>query len=75
MGEFLPVTQEPILHVDCIPDDGYPLRILKAYRENCNIHWQSDNNTSQIVCNMMNKHCQQRAIILDKAIAILQGTE
>ena len=53
------------LHVDATPDDGYPLRILRAYRENCDIMWSdnfwSDTNAAQ----------RKRAEILDRAIALL----
>lgn len=69
----LKVTKEPILHVDCTPDDKYPLRILEAYRENCNVCWQADGQIDNKICDIMNAHCEQRAVILDKAIAILKG--
>jgi len=65
------VTQEPIMHVDCTPDDEYPLRILRAYRENCNVRWASDLDNPLMVA--MNEACQKRAVILDKAISILQA--
>jgi len=64
--------KEPILHVDYTPDDKYPLRILQAYRENCNVCWQADSQIDSKICDIMNAHCEQRAAILDKAIAILE---
>lgn len=64
--------QEPILHVDSTPDNEYPLRILRAYRENCNVRWQADGKIDSKIYDVMNEHCEQRAIILDRAIAILE---
>ena len=61
------VTQEPLVHVDNTPDDGYPLRILRAHRENCNCKWASDKDNPLI--NIMNEDCDKRAKILDKAIS------
>lgn len=71
------VTQEPIIHVDSTPDDEYPLRILCAYRENCNVRWSVNGKNDggfidDKLCNIMNKHCEQRAEILDKAIMVLE---
>ncbi len=63
-------TQEPIIHVDATPDEDYPLRILRAYRKNCNRKWVADPPSALI--DMMNEHCDKRAVILDKAIACLK---
>lgn len=65
-----PITQEPIIYVNATPDNGYPLRILKAYRENCNCKWIVDPPSD--LYDMMNGMCDKRAIILDKAIKILE---
>lgn len=73
MSKFPLVTQESILHVDSIPDNGYPLRILQAYRENCNVRWEVNGEIDSKICDTMNECCKQRAIILDKAIVILKG--
>jgi hypothetical protein len=64
------ITQEPIQHVDATPDEEYPLRILKAYRQNCDARWVS--TEPNVLIDMMNKHCERRAEILDKAIAVLE---
>lgn len=64
------ISQQPIIHVDATPDENYPLRILRAYRENCNCEWVSD--TDNPLIDQMNKHCRQRAVILDAAIAVLE---
>ncbi len=63
-------TQEPIIHVDAAIDEDYPLRILRAYRENCNCKWVADPPSALI--DMMNADCDKRAVILDKAIACLE---
>lgn len=65
------LTQEPIKFVDATPNNKYPLRILKAYRENCNCKWASTNEPNELL-NLMNDDCNRRAEILDKAIVILE---
>jgi hypothetical protein len=69
------VTQEPLIHVDCTPDEGYPLRILRAHRENCNCRWQIQglDEAAHILYARMNGDCARRAEILDAAIAHLEG--
>ena len=72
------LTQEPIIHVDATPDDDYPLRILKAYRENCNVRWSDTpdgGDSSKWLFKQMNKDCEKRAEILDRAIVILKEGE
>jgi len=64
------LTQETILYVDSTPNNEYPLRILKAYRENCNSKWSG--NSDNPIFEIMNKHQDQRAKILDKTIEILE---
>lgn len=68
-------TQEAILHIDSTPDKDYPLRILRAYRENCNVKWSSSAGEEKTTTNplliKMNQDCDERARILDKAIKIL----
>jgi hypothetical protein len=76
MNNDLPkTTQEFITFIDSTPDKEYPLRILKAYRENCNCKW-CDSSTEEVISNpllqLMNKHCDQRAKILDEAIMLLE---
>lgn len=73
------LSQEPIINVDATPDDNYPLRILKAYRENCNIFWSDSaysdgklHEPKSLLCQIMNENARQRAVILDKAIKILE---
>lgn len=71
--ELPPTTQQPIVHVDVTPDEGLPLRILMAYRENCNVRWEAHglDEASSRIYDMMNADCEHRAEILDRAIAIL----
>ena len=64
------VTQEVIQGIDAIPDKEYPLRILKAYRENCNCKWVSGYLDSLLAA--MNADCDKRAKILDDAIGVLE---
>ena len=71
------VIQQPILYVDGTPDEGYVLRILLAYRENCNCRWVSTIDETEEaespLLKLMNEHCEQRARLLNRAIAILEG--
>lgn len=65
------LTQQPILHVDGTPNEGYPLRILEAYRQRCDCRWAEnagDDKVTNPLLIMMNEHCEQRADILDRAI-------
>lgn len=65
------VTQEPIKFVDMTPDANFPLRILQAYRQNCDCRWVSG-PPGNLVVDMMNEAAAKRAIILDRAIAKLE---
>lgn len=70
MRKLPDVTQEPIMNIDSTPNDEYPLRILRVYRQNCDCRWSSD--TENALIKGMNEACEQRAKILDKAITILE---
>lgn len=73
-----PVTQEPILHVDSMPDSEYPLRILRAYLENTNVRWDLSGEFSKevrVIYEGMNEASAKRARILDRAIRILEHAE
>ncbi len=66
---------EPIRHVDATPDDGYVLRILRAYRQNCDLRWSSttdDIEESHPLIAHMNAASDKRAALLDAAIAKLE---
>lgn len=65
-------TQQPILHIDATPNEDYVLRILQAYRKNCDCRWASFKPNALI--DMMNEHCDQRAALLDKAIAAIESS-
>lgn len=75
-GDFRlpPITQQPIEHIDGTPNDDYPIRILKAYRQNCNCYWEVHGlpKKEALIYEMMNEHQRQRAKLLDKAIRILE---
>lgn len=66
------ITQQEILLVDGTPDEGYVLRILRAYRENCNCRWAESTegkDPDSPLFKLMNEHQEQRAKLLDEAIA------
>lgn len=73
------LTQQPILHVNCTPNEDYPLRILRAYRQQCDCKWVENTDPSDEPTNplliMMNEHCDQRAEILNRAIEKLSKKE
>ena len=68
--ELPKVSKEFLNHVDATPDRGYPLRILKAHRQNCDGHWITDSPNP--LYDLMNEHQIQRAKLLDEAIMILE---
>lgn len=71
--EYPELTQEPLLNVDSTPDEGYPLRILKAHRENCNVRWSDTKGEPlSLIFGQVNKACEERAEILDRAIEVLR---
>jgi len=62
--------------IDATPDENYPLRILKAYRKDCDFIWSS--SSSEIkedspLIKAMNDAQHKRAEVLDKAIRILEN--
>ena len=64
------INKQAIMHINATPDEGYVLRILKVYRENCECKWSSNLDNPLIVD--MNKIQDERAKLLDKAIQILE---
>ena len=71
--ELPELTKQPLFHVDMTPDNNLAIRILQAYRHNCNVKWATNSNgdCDNPLFKLMNDHNDQRAIILDKAIEIL----
>jgi len=66
------ISQKEI-DIDEAPNKNYPLRILKAYRDKCNCKWETNaDSKTKSLWEIMNEHQDQRAKILDKAIAILE---
>jgi len=57
--------------VDATPDGNYALRILQAYRGDCNIRWSDTSlglKTTDPLCVELNKLQDERAKELDEAI-------
>ena len=71
------VKKVPILHVDATPNDGYVLRILQAYRDNCNALWSTSGDgvteSAKELCRYVNAAQKKRAVLLDAAIRKLRG--
>lgn len=63
-------NQQAIEYVDATPDDGYALRILQAYRQNCNSEFVAIDvpEESKAFYEMLNDLQRKRAKILDEAI-------
>jgi hypothetical protein len=66
-------------HIDATPNEGYPLRILRVYREACDLRWEeigdgSIRNPSALL-SAMNATQDVRAAILDRAISKLTASE
>ncbi len=68
--ELPPLNRESLLHVDMTPDKDLPLRILRAYIENCKVQWVVKGlpKGAKAVYDAMNKHQAQRAKILEEAL-------
>ena len=67
----------PMLYVDATSNSLYPLRILQAYRQNCNLWWatssvETSNGEDNPLIKAMNDTQRKRAKILDEAIKILE---
>ena len=70
------LTKQPVLYLDSTPDNDYPLRILQAYRQQCDCKWGDSSDGSEPqnpLLKMMNEDCEKRAVILDKAITKLRS--
>ena len=68
------VNKQEVMFIDSTPDENYPLRILQTYRHRCKERWatESDGSCDNPLYRLMNEHQEQRAKLLDKAIAILK---
>lgn len=66
--------KQRIIYIDATPDENYVLRILRAYRQDCNIHSSIGINDEQdSFTKMLNEMQDKRKIILDKAIEIFEN--
>lgn len=73
--EVPPLTQEPVMFVDATPNAEYPLRVLRAARMNANARYELTGEwdaASRLIHETMNEGCKKRAVLLDKAIRILE---
>lgn len=63
-------NQQAIEYVDATPDEGYVLRILQAYRQNCNLEFLAVDvpEDSKAFYEMLNALQRKRAKLLDEAI-------
>lgn len=69
------INESPVFHIDATPDDSYALRILRAYRSNCNCIWSDTTNGTETevpLLKLMNDQQKQRMTILSKSIRILE---
>ena len=74
-SETIPqLTRETILHVDATPNAEYPIRILRAYRDNAATFWKCQGMAEATVAiyQQMNRDQLDRVRILDHAIALLE---
>lgn len=59
--------------IDATPDAFYPVRVLEAYRGDCDVRSYTDTNGGEDwVCKVMNEASVDRARILDAAIGLLR---
>lgn len=67
--------KQPYMCVDATPDEDYPLRILRMYRQACDIEWSSTGLSADVseACDVMNKAQKERIALLDKAIGVLEN--
>ncbi len=68
------MKNSPVLYVDMTPDEELPLRILRAYRQNCDCRWSNNSGKEpdDLLLKTMNQHQEQRAKLLDEAIRVLE---
>lgn len=69
--ELPDLSQQSVGFVDGTPDREYPLRILRAYRENCNCKWVTRGKPDPLL-DAMNDTQVERAKLLDEAIRVLE---
>ena len=70
-SELPQMNEVPQKHIDATPNDGYPLRIIQAYRQDCDCKWADTTDgedTENPLLRLMNDLNEQRAKILDMAI-------
>jgi hypothetical protein len=67
------IVNRPLFSIDMTPDSSLPIRILQAYRAECDSRWSISglSPTQSAVYDAINLHQEQRAVILDGAILAL----
>jgi hypothetical protein len=69
-----PLTQEPIKHIDMSPTPDLALRILRAYRADCDCFWEVPSELpAKELYYAMNETQKERAKLLDEAINTLKA--
>lgn len=71
MSASMEIISAAVKHIDATPDDGYPLRILRAYRASCDMRFHA--NPPLALVDKLNDLQERRAEILDTAIALLEA--
>ena len=75
-SELPPITGQAIQYVDGTPNEDYPLRILRSYRQQCDCMW-AESITGEEPLNpllkMMNDQNRHRGEILDRAMKKLSA--
>lgn len=62
--------------VNATPDDEYPIRILQAHRDDCDIKWATSSDGKDVnntIAKIMNENNDKRAVILDRALEKLRA--
>lgn len=81
MSDFeLPTTSPPFplnRAIDSTPNEDFPIRILQAYRQDCDCKYQVSGLPAERTrfWEMMNEWQDQRAKILDQSISVLESVK
>ncbi len=67
------LTKKPLSQVDGTPNEGLPLRILRAYLKDAKCMWKASGLTGnqKHIYEMMNDQNRKRAQVLERAIKTL----
>lgn len=75
--DFSRLKSEPMMGVNATPDAEYPIRLLRAYRDNNLVCWKVDGLSEDVttVYDAMNAAAEDRVRILEAALAILRTND